>query len=455
MKRKMTVSVRAVFCVALCLILVFPFGAAAAETPAIPAECGTAYIIGNPYEPVDWNTYGAYKTQLHCHTNASDGALTIKQVVETSYALGYDVLAVTDHGVLNRNWNEEPQLIPIARLVKYERTKLADIIPLTDEEYQYYLTGEGRDGRGMIDVPLGAELNFATPVADCHLTGYFAEYGQGLIGVYGDYETPAAGVKAAGGISMLSHLGEYTGAEYDITKSSDPKIVNKFARLFLDNAGSCVGMGVNSGSDDRTFNDRILYDNVLKKTIPYGVVPWCFTFSDAHSEGDYDRAFTMHMMEANTLENFRESMENGTFFSVSRRAVSELGPSFQGEGAVPMVTNIFVNQQDATITVQGENYDNIVWVADGIEAARGNTTLDLHDLDSVDYFVRFYLTGPGGICYSEPFTVHIDGVEMPKEVIPQTRDISTFLRWLVTLLDKYIFQNSQVVRVFKYLFFGV
>jgi len=253
---------------------------------------------------------------------------------------------------------------------------------------------------------------------------------------------------------MLSHLGEYTGAENDASKSSLPKNVNKFANIFLNNAGSCVGMGINSGMDYRTFNDRILYDNVLKKTIPYGVVPWCFTFSDAHSEGEYDRAFTMHMMESNTLENFRESMEKGTFFSISRHAIFEMGNEFEGKGPVPMVTSISVNNKTGTITVEGENFDNIVWVADGQTVLQGSTTLNLYDCNKVNYFVRFYLTGPGGICYSQPFVINVEGVEMEKEDIPATYDISTFLRGLVTLLDNLLFKHSIIVKLFKQYLLG-
>ena len=68
---------------------------------------------------------------------------------------------------------------------------------------------------GMLDVPKGIELNMATPIADCHLTGYYCDYGQGLAGVYGDYETPSKGVNDAGGISFLSHVGEYVYTEKD------------------------------------------------------------------------------------------------------------------------------------------------------------------------------------------------------------------------------------------------
>ena len=37
------------------------------------------YIIDNPYDDIDWDAWDDYKTQLHCHTNASDGFLPVQQ----------------------------------------------------------------------------------------------------------------------------------------------------------------------------------------------------------------------------------------------------------------------------------------------------------------------------------------------------------------------------------------
>ena len=430
------------------------------------------YQIKSPYDVVNWDTWGAYKTQLHCHTNASDGFLTVKEVVQLSYKLGYDILAITDHGTLNRGWNKQPQLVPIIRLVKYERTKLAPIVPLTDEEYSYYLNGVDRGGRGMIDVPLGIELNAATPVCDCHLTGYFSEYGQGLIGVYGDYETPTAGVKAAGGISMLSHVGEYVYPKKDskdhVGQKVDEYFVNKFARLFIDNAGSSVGMGINSATDSHTRCDRILYDQILQKTIPNGVVPWAFSFSDAHNEHAYDDAFTMHMMPEHTLSAFRTSMEDGTFFAVARysygyelNGMSEMPPvpeDYVADGSLntPMVTRITVNDDADTISVQGSDFNQITWVSDGNVIARGMnyTTIDLDELDGVGSYVRFYITGPGGICYSQPMLVTVKGATTKSVDVPETHDLPAFLRCLVTVLDKLVFSKSLAVKIFKKIALG-
>ena len=94
-------------------------------------------------------------------------------------------------------------------------------------------------------------------------------------------------VKKNGGISMLSHVGEYVYTDKDsadhVGQKVDDYYVNKFARIFLDNQGSSVGMGINSATDAHTRCDRILYDQILRKTIPNGVVPWAFCFSDSHN----------------------------------------------------------------------------------------------------------------------------------------------------------------------------
>ncbi|MDR1630269.1 MAG: PHP domain-containing protein [Oscillospiraceae bacterium] len=433
----------------LSILLAIVVFAGAASVSSFAALGEKHYVITNPYANVDWETWNAYKTQLHVHTNASDGSVPVAQVVEDHYALDFDILALTDHMTLNRGWTVVPQTVPIMRFVKRDRTKMAPIIPVTEERYQEIINGVGRDGRGMIDITTGVELNGAVP-SNSHVNGYFAEYGQGLIGVDGDFETPVRENGKLGGITFLDHLGNYTRTliDNDPSLSDSPKHINKFTNIFL-NYGSCVGMDINSGQDTHTQYDRKLYDNILQKTIPYGVVPWSFTFSDAHDLGQWDRAFTVHMMTEQTQTDLRRSMEEGTFFSVSRYARAELGQDFLGEGAVPAVTSISVDAQENTITLTGENYDNIVWVADGKEIATG-ATIDINDYeDDVTCYVRAYLTGPGGICYVQPFTVIEEGVVLEKEVIPPTNDRSTSLRNLVTFLDDFFFSWNPLIRLFK------
>ena len=474
------------------------------------------FEIENPYENVDFATWQAYKTQFHCHTTASDGFLTIKEAIKGYYDLDYDVIAITDHGTNNLGWNKVPQTIPIMRDIKKERSggALNKIVPLSDEEYEAYLTGtavpsEGivrTHSGGMVDVALGNELNMATPFADCHLTHYWCEYGQGLAGVYGDYETPSRESSKEGGVVMLSHVGEYVYIDKDsadhVATKIDDYYVNKFARIFLDYPvngeykGSTLGMGINSATDAHTRCDRILYDQILQKTIPNGVVPWGFTFSDSHNRTSMNDAYTMMLIpdwkdlnNDQRNEKLRACMENGEFFSVSHYSngyeldgvrewdvlptdVDWPSDEILTMNDTPMVTNLTVNDDNDTITVEAKNADKIVWVSDGNVIKRDETEPDENGIstfticlqedglkDDVNMFIRFYVTGYQGICYSQPMVLReLDENGKPIDFepveVPETHDISTFLRGLVTVLDWTIFKYSPIVWGFKYFALG-
>lgn len=486
----------------LALVLSFAVMIPLVSLPAYAYEAND-FTITNPYENIDWDAWKGYKTQLHCHTNASDGFQTIKEALADYYALDYDAVAITDHGTINKGWDNEPDLIPIVRAIKKERTGGAKnpVIPLTTDEYIGYTSGNAKSidftykrgdetvetgltrthDNGMLDIEKGIELNMATPVADCHLTGYWSDYGQGLAGVFGDYETPSKGVKAAGGLSMLAHIGEYVYTDKDsydhVGQKVDEYYVNKFARIFLDNAGSSVGMGINSATDAHTRCDRILYDQILQKTIPNGVIPWGFSFSDSHSETSINDAYTIMYMPELTNAAMRDCMLNGEFFSVSHYSNGyELNGMQEMEGYyddcdsvewwkdnTPRVTKVEVDEKNDVIKVWGENFNYITWVSDGnvvqrnYDVKNGYAELDLHSgalLDDINMFVRFYITGDNGICYSQPMVVRHEGETFAPVDVPDTRDISTRLRTLVTVLDWILFKWNPIIWIFKYFAVG-
>jgi histidinol phosphatase-like PHP family hydrolase len=443
--------------VLICLSLILPaglFGASAApKTNLAPAH---DYTIISPYEDVNWDTWKALKAALHTHTIASDGAANLDEMAESHYALGYDILAITDHMVNNRGWNTVPQLVPIMTLAKKDRNEGRTVTPLTDERYQEILAGVGRGGRGMLDVPLGNELNGAVP-SNTHVNGLFADYGQGIIGVDGDYTTPVREVEKRGGITFLNHLGNFTKAwdERNPDISRKPKFVNKFARIFLDYP-SCVAMDINSGTDAHTGYDRILWDEVLQKTIPNGRNVSCITFSDSHGLDQNDRAFTIMMQPENTVEALKACMETGAYFGISRNAKAELGDSFEGVGPTPVVTRIKVDQSGDKITLTGTNYDNITWVSNGEIIATGETiALDAVSTD-LGCYVRAYLTGPGGICYTQAFVITAPDIDWGTPYVPAViLDYSYFLRALQTVLDKVILQHSFLFKLVRSLMMGV
>jgi len=423
----------------------------------------TNYVITNPYEDVDFETWNAYKTQLHVHTNASDGDTPVAKVVEEHYRLGFDILAITDHATLNRGWNVVTPTVPAFRLVKYERTLMAPIIPVSQQRYDEITNGTDRNGRPMLDVPLGNELNGAV-FSNSHVNGFFVEYGFGLFGVDKDYETPVKAVHQLGGYSMINHPGDTTGSYGNPSINNDPKTVNKHASLFLKYYPSCFALDINSISDgSRT--DEVLYDNVLEKLIPYGITPWLVAFSDAHQMGQWHRGFTVHMMtesleaanKANALEDLKRSMRDGTYFGVYTIAP---GGVYLPEDAPanPMVKDIIVEGNTITIVPEDESLvTDVVWVTNGTKNINeGSYTIDVADFSGdIKSFVRAYLRGPGGICYTQPFTVIPEGVELEKEEICDVFDISVFLRGFVTVIDKLFFKYNPLVWLFKKYALGI
>ncbi len=383
--------------VVLAAALALPLGSAAAAAGDVKSS--KHYQITNPYQTVDWDTWGRYKANLHTHSAVSDGLNSLPKVVETYYAQGYDILAMTDHGSVNRGWNRDPQpvaLLGIAAVINWPRK-------LTQKRYEEITTGADRGGRGMTDVPYGIELN-AGVIRKNHVNGFFADYGQGMWGRENDFETAIAGVEKAGGLSHINHPGDWLGSSKDIGIARDPKNIRFFADL-LKKYPSCLGIEILNEHDSATMYDRVLWDGLLESCIPAGRNVWGFANSDSHLLEDIDTEFEYFMMPSNSVANVRTAMENGTFFACGRFARPELGDSFAAQGDVPYVTGIAVDDAADQITVRGGGYDKIEWIAKGEVIAAGET-IDLNEYESqIGCYVRAQLIGPGGVCFTQAFAV--------------------------------------------------
>ena len=78
---------------------------------AIDDVVGTRrYNIDSPYATVDWDTWGQYRGNLHTHSRVSDGKEQFDAMIEEYYKVGYDVLAMTDHGTVNYGWDKKPDV---------------------------------------------------------------------------------------------------------------------------------------------------------------------------------------------------------------------------------------------------------------------------------------------------------------------------------------------------------
>ena len=328
--------------------------------------------IVSPYHNVNWNTYGQYKAGMHVHTSRSDDSQALfSDMIEHHYANGYDIMAITDHNVINRDWTSGENA-------------------LTETRYNEIITGADRGDKGMLRIPYTDEQSMGD-----HVLTFFADFNNPA------FSTLRSNIQKAeelGGLSHINHPGRYTSDRGD--RESD---IKRYSDILME-FPSCLGIEV-MNMNDRHPNDRILWDNVLKVTMRRGYNAWCFANDDAHSTSMVGNSFNMIIMPENNLDNFRSALINGNFYAVGRVAKTELGQSFSASGPAPRITNIVVNNTELSITISAENHTKIVWIANGTEIAEGGT-LAIGDHEGViTYYVRANIIGPGGIAFTQPFAI--------------------------------------------------
>ena len=386
----------------------------AISAPALAAA--PDYTVTNPYETVDWDAWHHYRAQLHTHTLYSDGEMNVTDVVEEYYRQGYDILAITDHGVVGKGWNVKSEMIPVVSFNSL--IKPFDIKPMSDERYAEITTGADRDGRPMLDVKQGIEMNALT-VRKNHVNGYFCGWGQGWLGIEEDFETSIAETEKAGGISVINHPGDYIYASVDVNRVYDWNNLKVFTDSLLAHP-SCVGVEAFNCWDTVDRENRLLWDRLLMFCIPRGRNVFAFSNDDSHYLSQIGVTAEIFMMPELTVEALRTAMETGTLFACSRVARKEMGNDFEGNGNFAVVNRIDVDEANDVITVSAENYDAIEWVADGEVIATG-PSIDLREhADEIGAYVRFQIKNEGGLLLSQAFIC--DDGDMESHLIPDPVD---------------------------------
>ncbi len=323
-----------VFLLALSFVLTYGFCfASAAETD---------FAITNPYANINWDAVKQFKADLHCHTTASDGNDTLKESVERHYELGFDILAITDHGTIDYNWTDGHVDPDVKMALSIKDGEIKPVVPLEfagtaangnsyvladAENGDTYYTQTAADGTAMQDmmrVPFGNEHNAAS-FNNAHVNSWFVDWGDGMLAGTIDYVTALSGIAEAGGVSVINHPGEYSNARDEIYTADAYNrdtvhynyTVDKYENLLLDYP-NCIGIDINSKGDSRTRFDRKLWDMMLTDLIPQGRTVYAIATSDAHNLDIVDSGFTLHLLEDLNNEAFRSNLENGEFFAASK-----------------------------------------------------------------------------------------------------------------------------------------
>ncbi len=379
----------------------------------------TDYVINSPYADVIWegeNAWGAYKGTLHTHSTYSDADVDLATMIKEYYAQDYDFVAQADHGVTGVEWNRAPEY-PF--LYNYQYILGNKMTTLTDEEYEGIITGTYNNrGKKMTCVVGANELNDLT-LTKCHVNGYFLPegVGTGFRGGENAYEEAVSFTQDNGGISHINHPGDWLETNSNPDAVNDIENIEYFADILL-RYDSCYGIEVFNEDNGVTAYDRILWDNLLMYTLPYGKTVLGYANTDAHSESKVDSSFMTFMMEENNIDNIKATMMNGAFFSTTRNLRAndfEIGPKVEinadNQGLpYPVFTKVTVDSHK--ITVKAENADSLQWIANGkviytSEIADDEVTIDLDTIEGAEDFlyVRAEIIGEGGITVTQALTI--------------------------------------------------
>lgn len=425
-----------------------------ASTGAVAFAAEADYTIDSPYEDVIWEgegAWGAYKGTLHSHTTYSDADVDLATMVKAYYEKGFDFLGNADHGVTGVEWNRAPKY-PI--LYNYQYILGNKMTTLTDEEYEGITTGTYNNrGKKMTCVTGANELNDLT-LTKCHVNGYFLPegVGTGYRGGENAYEAAVKFTQNKGGISHINHPGDWLETNDNPDAVNEHENIAYFSDILL-RYESCYGIEVFNEDNGTTGYDRVLWDNMLLYTLPYGKTVIGYANTDAHDVNNIDTSFMTFMMEENDVAHIRETMTNGAFFSTTRSLRAnefEIGPdkaieAANTELAYPMFTKVAVDGHK--ITVEATDAETIQWIANGKVIYKGamtdgSFTLDLDTIDGAEDFlyVRAEILSEGGMTVTQALT--IDNGEETVEYNAETKSIiDKFIKAFTSSLLYVIFQE--------------
>jgi len=394
--------------------------------------------IHNPYKNVDWDSYKPHRTELHCHTNVSDGEVNFSEMIEAYYAAGYDCLAITDHGIVNRSWTK-PVFRRVVRFFIFGKNPFRKPTGLTEERFREISEGVGRDGRGMLRVPFGTEHSPGGRRM-AHVCSWFSDVRSAAVG-RADYEKAVRRADEAGSLCVIAHptSSMKNGKKpYDgLYEGKRAAYVHRLQCLF-EKYPSLLGVEI------KDVRDRKLWDILLRHFAPTGRSVFAVGTSDTHDVKDIEGGlgWVEAVLPENTVEDLRECLEDGAFFAASRCASFISTPEFHAahpnlhpeqreefqkyarifdkypalydkycmgwmpiDAPKPMVDRI--TAENGMISIQAQNCEAILWISDGKIVASGES-IALASCEGLGAYVRAELWGPGGNLYTQPFLLQYE-----------------------------------------------
>ena len=403
----------------------------------VDGETIAPVLHNNPYQAIDWASVNQYKGNFHTHTtqsnDASDG-FTTAYVVDRYHAAGYKILSLTDHDYNPYPWELFPQYM--------------SSVPARDPAALGMLAVPGnelsKDNTNSWSERTGGQFNH-------HNDFFTGRQGQEFASLQESY----AYTYALGGMQIINHPGQYWSI--DNTYSETQKDGPGWHATNFKTYPSLIGLEVYNQGNRRP-NDRILWDQILERTMPARPV-FGYSCDDAHNDDQLFRNYNFMLMEDLTTEELKDAMRKGeTYFCYE--------PKGSGEGKAPRISDIEVDDANKTITIETDGLVYWIYGTDKTSSAASSTRSSVVGIGKTFHYngyqgayVRAFITNAYGETCTQPFgfidstltnveNIHTDG-ELKLFVFPNpaTEEISVMMNEANTMdvIRVYDIEGKQVL----------
>ena len=348
------------------------------QVSQIAIDSATVLVL-NPYALIDWSQICQYKTNLHTHTQVSDGYYMPHQAIDLYHQAGYKILSLTDHVP---DWSGNNVL----NINTFPWENLSGLTSVT----QWSSTWEDRNP---------STLNMLAVQGSEHSNGHHrGSYFTGFSDTGNDLSFAFDTISQLSGLSMLFHPGLYWSIDSIYTPYDEYSI--EWYESFFRNYDILIGLEVfNQG--DKQPNDRVLWDELLLRMMPERAV-WGYSNDDMHAVDNLFKNYNFMLMEALDSLSLRESMKNGASYFCYE-------PSGSGSALAPRIDSIKIDDVNRLIHIHAQNYDSIIWIS-GVDSSNAfRTSKTIHTGDSFNWFnfnnayVRAVIINDMGSTYTQPF----------------------------------------------------
>ena len=356
----------------------------------------TPAISNNPYADIDWTTINQFKGNFHTHTtqsnDASDG-FTTAYVVDKYHAAGYKILSLTDHDYNPYPWELFPQYM--------------STVPARDPAVLGMLAVPGnelsKDNTNSWSERTGGQFNH-------HNDFFTGRQGQEFASLQESY----AYTYALGGMQIINHPGQYWSI--DNTYSETQKDGPGWHATNFETFPSLIGLEVYNQGNRRP-NDRILWDQILQRTMPNRPV-YGYSCDDAHNNDQLFRNYNFMLMEELTTDELKDAMRKGESYFCYE-------PAGTGEGKAPRISAINVDETNKTVTIHANGLVHWIYATDKTSSAASSARSTVVGIGNTfcyagyqGSYVRAFITNVFGetctqpISFADEKTVDVDNISV-------------------------------------------